>query len=39
MTGGVLGSGTAKAFRRVGDGVRAGGSVGGSAVVAVGVGN
>jgi hypothetical protein len=39
MTGGVLGSGVVKAFCRVGDGARTGGSVGGSAVVAVGVGN
>jgi hypothetical protein len=38
-TGGVLGSGTAKAFLRLGDGAQIGGSAGENAVVAVGVGN
>ncbi len=39
LTGGVLGSGTVKANFKLGDGTRIGGSAGGSAVVAVGVGN
>jgi hypothetical protein len=39
LTGGVLGSGIVTANLKLGDGVRIGGSAGGSAVVAVGVGN